>query len=299
MNSNIKKTVALILHFRTPDKTIECIKSLINEKLEHIVLIDNSEDQGASLLKIYPYIKSIIKSGVTIMILSTDQNLGFAKAVNKGFNLAKKNGYENLLLINSDAQLTENSLGNMLETLTKCSICAPQVKTIIQNTTFISSLFSFYQPLTGLSFKTKKIGTFKYISGCCLLLKINDFLPPLLDEDFFFYGEDVEFSNKIKFTHQVLECKKSFITHEGSGSAKNGSLFYEYHINRCHLLLASKLAKNNVHFFLMILIRCFTLPARAFIRTIKFKNVTALYGLYLSIHDIFKNCCRSLTPSSK
>lgn len=292
--SNLKNTIAIILHFRTPEKTLACLKSIVQQSITNIILVDNSEDNGRSLAQIEKKIKIIQDSGVLIHTLSKGKNQGFAKAINTGYVFAKENGYKHLFIINSDAIVLENCIAIMHAELSTYSICAPLVCNAENSQSF--SLFGFYQPLTGLNFSKKKLCTFKYISGCCLLIKIDDFKAPLLDEDFFFYGEDVVFSYNIKDKIKIKECANAFIQHEGSGSSKNGSIFYEYHINRWHLLTASKLSKNKFELLLYLLFRCITLPARAILRCVRHGNFIALYGLLLSIYDLLHGKYRSLTP---
>lgn len=295
--NNPDMTVALILHFRTPEKTLACIDSIINNSIKDIILIDNSEDNGFSISKINKQIQKFINSGISIYALSTGKNEGFARAINIGYSFAKEKGYNKLFIINSDAIVLEHCISRMIEKLKTCSICAPRVINGSQDTP--SSLFSYYQPLTGLNFKKKRILTFKYVSGCCLLLNIHAFQAPLFDEDFFFYGEDLAFSYKIKNKIKILECEDAFIEHEGSGSAQKGSIFYEYHINRCHLLIVSKIAERNFQLFIFILFRFFTLPIRAIIRSLRHGNCNALFGLILSTYDLLKKNLRDLTPPSQ
>lgn len=91
-----------------------------------------------------------------------------------------------------------------------------------------------------------KKDSLKYSSGCALLIDINKLPGSILDEDFFFYGEDVELALRAKgLGLEATECHEAHIYHEGSGSARRGSLFYEYHINRGHWLLAKKLSNTT------------------------------------------------------
>lgn len=295
MHNSLNETAGLILHFRTPNKTMTCIHSLVSEGLKEIILIDNSEDHGHSLFSMQPELTDLQNQGIKIYIQSSMLNQGFARAVNQGIGFAKENKISNVLLINSDAQLEKNALNLMLESLTDASICIPRVKTNADSAP--SSLFGFYQKLTGLNFSTEKSGCLKYASGCCLLIKVNDFTTPLLDESFFFYGEDVEFSNRCKQSNiKIIECVDACIIHEGAGSSKNGSIFYEYHINRWHLLLAYKLARNPLERCLFIAARCIILPLRATRRCLRNHSFTAWYGLLVSILDVLRGKCRSLTP---
>lgn len=118
-----------------------------------------------------------------------------------------------------------------------------------------------------------------------------------MDEDFFFYCEDVSLGQDLLARGvEVIECQDAVIIHAGSGSARNGSLFYEYHINRGHWLLAAKLARSSLQRFVYIALRSVTLPARASIRCLRFRSLTPWRGLFAATLDVIKGQCRDLTP---
>ncbi|HEY9016965.1 glycosyltransferase family 2 protein [Thiomicrospira sp.] len=295
MPQDLNDAAGLILHFRTPSKTLACINSLLKEGIQTIILVDNSEDKGRSLAAMHKQLEKLQEKGMILHVLSTGSNLGFAQGVNKGLSLARNLKMVSLLLINSDAYFEDGSLAKMQACLSGASVCLPKVKSSID--TAPVSLFGFYQRVTALNFKHKKAGCLKYPSGCCLLFRIADFDGDLLDEEFFFYGEDVELGNRLQALNvSVAECSDAVIVHEGSGSARNGSLFYEYHINRSSWLMAGKLAETTTQKVLYAAIRCITLPARAVFRCLKYRSFTPLKGFFLATLDIATNARRTLTP---
>lgn len=83
--------------------------------------------------------------------------------------------------------------------------------------------------------------------------------------------------------------------HEGSGSSRNGSLFYEYHINRGHLLLARKLPKSAAGRFMSVLGRCGFLPLRALARVLRSGESVPLHGLSRAWISVAKGEVESLT----
>jgi GT2 family glycosyltransferase len=298
MHQYLDKTAGLILHFRTPDKTLRCIHSLVQQGLSFIILVDNSEDSGISLSIMQPVLRAIINQGIQVHTLTTGQNQGFAKGVNMGFGFAQLHSMDFLLLINSDAYFETTSITPMFEALSQASICIPKVKS--NPDSIVHSLFGYYQKATAFNYSIPKAGCVKYASGCCQLIKIKHFKLPFLEEDFFFYGEDIVlgyYTSKNKLI--IVESSKTIIIHEGNGSAKNGSLFYEYHINRGHLSIPQKLTNNNIQLSMYLFIRCITLPVRATIRSIRYGNLTAWRGLVMATTDILSRRIRSLTPLAK
>jgi hypothetical protein len=73
-------------------------------------------------------------------------------------------------------------------------------------------------------------------------------------------------------------------------------MFYEYHINRSHWLLARKLARNPLERFVFVAARCITLPLRALIRSLRFRSLMAWRGLFAATADVLRGRCQSFTP---
>jgi GT2 family glycosyltransferase len=93
------------------------------------------------------------------------------------------------------------------------------------------------------------------------------------------YGEDVEFCFRaIQRGFQIGIVDNAHIYHKANVSSQFNSLFYEYHINRCHFLLCDKLFKNRTEQRLSFVIKLFMLAIRALLRTLKFRNTNAISG---------------------
>jgi GT2 family glycosyltransferase len=124
-------------------------------------------------------------------------------------------------------------------------------------------------------------GNFYYLTGCCLLIRRKVFESiGLFDEDFFMYGEDVEFCHRAVSNKYCLGIvPNAVIYHKTGSSSVQNSLFYEYHINRAHFLLSGKLSGSTrlMKIFTMLL-KLFFLGLRAFVRTCRFRNLNALRG---------------------
>jgi len=295
VNNILKTTVGLVLNFRTASKTIKCLQSLIREGITNIIIVDNSEDDSASLGDMQGDLAKLVSDGVSVDILTTGKNQGFAKGVNYGFRFAKEKSFSYVILVNSDAYFELGSLTAMTEAMKNSAICIPKTKSA--ETSATSSLFGYYHSAIALNFSQKRSSCLKYASGCCMLISTECFNNDLLDEDFFFYGEDVELGYRMKkLSLQSVECSEATIIHEGSGSAKKGSLFYEYHINRSHWLTATKFGGHVLTRFYFRALRCLTLTARCILRCIRYKNLTPLHGYSLAIYDLLLSKKRTLTP---
>lgn len=294
METDATPIFGLVLHFRTPEKTLACLSSLQREGICKVVVVDNSEDGGQSIASMQAELEALHDAGLDVEVLNLGLNLGFASGVNKGLAHIATVQSSHVLLINSDARLTPGALCHMCFALKTAPIVAPH---IAQGHHPPTSPFAYYDRLLGLITRSPKLMPLRHASGCCLLIHANQARFPLFDQDFFFYGEDA----MLGFTtehHSVAEqeCPLAIAIHATSSSAKNGSMFYEYHMNRAHWLLARKLAHNPLEKFIFIAARCITLPLRALVRSLRFRSIVAWQGLFSATIDVLRGRCRSFTP---
>jgi GT2 family glycosyltransferase len=287
--------VGLVLHFRTPERTLTCLQSLADEGIGRVVLVDNSEDAGQSVQAMQPGLARLADAGLRVDVLQPARNLGFAAGVGLGLEHMSRYQRAPVLLINSDATLERGALTAMRGLLPQHGLVVPQLAR--QSGQPGVSAFAYYQCLTALILRSREPGTVVHPSGCCLLIRTDQVRPDLFDADFFFYGEDVMLGCDLaRRGVGVAECMDATVIHAGSGSAKNGSMFYEYHMVRAHWLLARKLARNGAEQALFVVTRCLTLPLRACVRSVRGRSLTPWRGLFAATADVLRGRCRGFTP---
>lgn len=233
----------VIVNYKNQHLITQCIKSIIEKEtkrdFEIIVVDNNSEDNTEELLReIYPKVRWF----------QMGYNSGFGRANNKGIKEAKG---DYILLLNSDIIITQpNSITDSLNKLKQLS----KSENIVLGTRLVNPDGS-YQETLRLEFpgikreiransfyiffiervlKRKYTGKeeqrnahyvssyVEYINGAFLLLSRNTLLDNNLffDEDFFLYGEDIEWAwrarqRNLDFYHfHELE-----LTHIGSASS--------------------------------------------------------------------------------
>ncbi len=292
--STPNRICALVLHFRTEEHTGRCIESLINEGLRWIILVDNSEDSGASVARMGSALKRWRDSGILLQVVSRGINLGFATAVNWGVGLAAAAGAEAVLLMNSDAIFEPGAFLMMYNALSGADIVVPVYR---GSDGAISPSLLYYDHVTGAISAHSLICGETFFSGCCVLGRVKVFTTFPYDEDFFFYGEDVELSHRLRQSgcRETL-CQNAVVRHACAGSSGNGSLFYEYHIARGHLLLAGKLADGLLMRLVFLGGRLVFLPVRALARMLRQRSFVPLVALLLAMYDTTCNKKRSLAP---
>lgn len=296
--TSISDIVALVLHFRTPQATLACLDALHAEGVLRAIVVDNSEDGGRSVMAMATGIARLEAAGFVMEWLSPERNLGFAAGVNLGLRHIRSQLLSPVLLINSDARLAAGAMQRLVGGLRDAPLVVP---TVVEDGPqhMTRPLMGYYQRAFALYLQRAHAGAVEYPSGCCLLLGADADYEGLFDEDFFFYGEDVMLgANLARRGLRATWVQDAFVRHATSTSARNGSLFYEYHMVRGHWLLARKLARNRWEHLLFLLARGCTLPARALIRSVRSCSLRPWIGLWMATMDTLRNSSRDMTPKA-
>lgn len=293
MSSN--EVIAVVLHFRTAQSTIECLASLQQEGVRTTVLVDNSEDNGASLSMMREELSQIQTGGMQVVVLAPGYNLGFAAGVNAGARKALSLGASQVLLLNSDARLAEGALRALIAQVTaEGGVAAPA----LLGSTGSSAGSVWYHTLSACMVHRRVPGSVPFLSGACLLMSAEVVEAVPFDESFFFYGEDVEFSLRLVQNDLALRrVPEAAVIHAGAGSARAGSLFYEYHTVRGHWLLALRLPRTVTGRLMACAMRFPVLGTRAAIRSLRSASMRPWVALWMASGDVLVGRVRSLTPS--
>ena len=247
MNFN-KKIAIIIVNWKQYELTINCLLSL--EKLEYknfkVIIVDN-ESNFEKVNK--------IKSGFTkVEVIESKENLGFASANNIGIKYAIKNKIEYLMLLNNDTEVNKKFLAPLLNSFKNDNLLGA-VQPLIMNYNnrakvwnaggYLNNFFGF--PYTNNKIKNKNL-QIDWITGCCIVLKTKVIKKAgLMDEDFFAYYEDVDWSLRIKkLGYKLGVVDSSVIFHHGTKSSNNSNFegnlspFVHYLNIRNHIYLIKK-----------------------------------------------------------
>lgn len=267
---------AVVLDYFGSNKTIACLTSLIGQRLDTVMIVDNSGNRQANM-QLQEALAEFRQRRITFAIhqIVNPYNLGYAAGVNNALRwLEEHQPHHYYLLINNDAEATPGMVTQLLTFMQehdKMALAAPIIESGHNKITC-----QWYQRFTGLMFTHHVIGTFPFLSGCCLLVDrrvVGDTFG-LFDEDFFMYGEDVELSWRLRRScFHISHVSHAIVKHEGVGSSHKGGFFYEYHMARGHILLTRKLARHLGEIPILVLGRLFAISARAIIRTIRSKSL--------------------------
>jgi GT2 family glycosyltransferase len=201
-----KSCWTIIVHYNGAEWIEQCLKSFNGTKHEDkIIVIDNcstEKDEFQKVKKAFPK--------VTFVIL--DKNIGFGRANNVGIGIAVEKQADYVFLLNQDAWLcNKNTIENLIEAAEnhpQFGIISPihynSSKTALDQgfATYLASSKN-YHLLSDILFNQQKgiyevpfVNAAAWLVKTTLIKKIGYF-----DPDFFMYGEDTDFINRLSY-HQ-------------------------------------------------------------------------------------------------
>ncbi|NMQ17819.1 glycosyltransferase family 2 protein [Candidatus Competibacter phosphatis] len=177
---NLPPIIGLILNYRDAVRTDRCIRSLLNDGMAHVLIWDNSEDEGISANTL----RKLLDSEDRVTIEISPVNLGFAAGVNHGLTwITTRFSGSWALLINNDAVLLPGGSFTLCQVLSKTPVAVIAYPTIDHGGRLIGT--AYYQRHLGLITTTPLPASVPHASGCCLLIAPERMSSPLFDEDFF------------------------------------------------------------------------------------------------------------------
>jgi GT2 family glycosyltransferase len=275
MNSG--KVCVIIVNWNGWQDTISCLKSILLSKTqpERIIVCDNgSSDRSPELILSWvaehkEFVLDKHKEGdlslenrnsILFTLLRNDSNLGYAAGNNKGIQFAlSENKFQFIWLLNNDASVQFNSLGELLRCSRESSagifgstIVYDDRKEFVQCAGGCSynPLTTCFRPiLAGKPLKDVIHASspleMDYIYGASFFVRSNVFKQcGLLNESFFLFYEEIDFCRRaMSVGYKLFWCKKSVVVHKGSKSIgrpgisdRNKIAYANYHENFSTLL---------------------------------------------------------------
>ncbi len=237
----------IIVNWNTKKLTVECIESIYSyqEKLNlEIIVVDNdsSDDSVAVLRRKFPKIK----------LVENEQNLGFAKANNIGIKMSRG---KYLALINSDIKIINPALPllfKFMESEENIGISGPAVfnqdmtyqcscrkmPTIWNNLIEATGIHNYLKRTTLFSGefytfdKLKLSKDVEILSGCFWFIRRSALEKVgMLDENFFFYGEDKDFCVRFRMGgYRVTYLPTAKVIHYGGASSSLSPAKFNKHL---------------------------------------------------------------------
>lgn len=248
----------IIVNFNDKPYLEECLSS-IEENTQNldfeILIVDNNSSDGSQefIKQNYPNIK----------LITNEENVGFAKALNRGLRESKG---EFFLFLNTDTVVYPNALSPLLKELkTNPGIGAigPALLrgenayqvSFGKSVSFASQIFQkyflnpFYKLRLKSSQKRKEVG---WLSAACFMTR-REILEDvdLFDENFFLYFEDIDLCYRIrKKGWNLLFLPQARVFHKGGTSTRLDKVSSRFEYRRSQLYFYQK-HNSKVSLFLL------------------------------------------------
>jgi len=255
MESGKHRIFAVTLNWNSFGVVCECIQSLqrSEQTVEKIVVVDNASADGSGKRLAQEY-----ANDHRIAVVRNNSNEGFARAVNRGIALAMSEGATHVFLLNNDAEIDKNCLTELIKGLsTDINAGAASPTVFYKNRPTLiwqaAGYFRYLRANVVVPEKNRKLEGARggprevtFLSGCALLMTekmVTDI--GLFDTDFFFYGEDVEFSLRaIRKGYKLLYVPSASAWHQiDDVESSRSSPYVMYHRARSAVLLYRKCFK--------------------------------------------------------
>jgi GT2 family glycosyltransferase len=251
----IPEIAVILVNWNGYSYTRACLASL--EKVEvpkfQVILVDNASAtrEGLKLKEEFPHLH----------LIENTENRGFTGGNNAGLRYALDEGFQQFLLLNNDTIVNPSFLQEMQSTLVQhpgCGVVQPLILFLDDPTkiwsaggkwnSFLGNAQTLGDRVPVSSFQMDKT-KLDWVTGCCMLLSKEVICTVgLLDEQYFAYFEDVEWSLRIRNAGYSLKlAPKAVIYHEAGAASKkkheegtlSASVFY-YHVRNQFYLLRQR-----------------------------------------------------------
>lgn len=259
----------VIVNYNGYEDTLECVDSIdkITYSNYRIIIVDNGSTNNS-----YQILKD--KCSSDIILISSDQNLGFAGGNNIGIRRALELGAEYVLLLNNDTVVEKDFLEPLVERAKKSTNIAA-VGGKINYFSEKDTIWYAGAKLNSFTALTKHIGVgkkdvgkkyniscqTKYVVGCLMLVprKIFEAIG-FMEEDYFLYYEELDWNIRmIKAGYELWYEPKSIIYHKVSAETKklNDIVGYYYERNSYFFVMRNFGYANKAFMFIFKRIRLF------------------------------------------
>jgi len=269
------KIPVIIINYRQPDNTIECLKSIrTNDEalvLQPIIIdAQPSPNFPQKLTRLF---------GNWVDYLPQEKNLGFTGANNVGIRFAlQKYQPKTIILLNDDTTIGKKALTNLAAALQKrenCGAVVPKIyfskerefhqasyqKSDLGKVIWYAGGAIDWQEVHGFHVGVDEVDqgqydsptTTQFATGCCVALSTKALEKVgLFDEKYFLYLEDLDLSIRLQQNKfDIWYEPTSHIWHKNAGSSGSGSKLHEYYQTRNRYLFGFRYGPLRTKIFLL------------------------------------------------
>ncbi len=240
-------TVAIVLNWNRPEDTIACVQSLHRSEPppDMVLVVDNGSTDNS--------VERIENALPGVPVVRLSENTGYAGGNNAGIRIALASSPEFILIVNNDIIVEPGFLGPLLEALradSRAGIATPKILYHDRpHVIYAAGGHCSRWLCTGVADRQGKRDTSEpgeqsrprsvtFASGSAFLVR-SETLKQVgpLEEKFFMYFEDLEFSSRVRRRYSILYVPASRVYHKvGAGSSwAQYSPLYHYYYTRNRL----------------------------------------------------------------
>lgn len=251
----MKKVSVVILNYKVKDLTIRCIKSIRNSTYKNleIIVVDNNSQDG---------IEEDLSNNKDIIFIQTGDNSGYSGGNNIGIKRALALDADMVFVLNPDTEVEKDTLKNLVDAIDqqRVGVVGPKILFADGKTIWCAGgkldLLNVIGGNRGIdevdNGQYDKVEEVDFISGCAMLVKKEVFEEiGFLDESYFMYYEDDDFSYRAKNAgFKLLFVPSAVVYHGNAKSSGPSSLFQDYYLTRNRMIFASKFLPFRTRFAL-------------------------------------------------
>jgi len=242
------KVFVIILNYNGGDVLRKCLDDVYKENYtnKEVIVVDNNSTDGSfdEIKRIFP----------RFYIIRNSKNIGFAAGNNVAIKLALEKMADYILLLNNDAFLEKDTLEKMVDAAEKnknCGIFSPVIYDDKNQIWFSGGKIEWFKMRAVHERDLKKTD---FVTGCAMFIRKEVFKKiGLLDENFFLYYEDADFSYRAQKAGFGLKIVSEARVFHLEKSSINPDKIY-------HLVLSGiRFFRKNTHSFMRIYIEAYIL----------------------------------------
>lgn len=253
-----KKVAIVILNYKNPSDTIECVKSIQHSTYKdyNIFIVDNNSMDGSfeQLAKIYPQYQ----------VYETGNNGGYAAGNNFAVKIALKQNYDYVAIVNNDVIVEKDTLKILVDYLNQncqVGVVGPQIcnypdTEIIQSMGFRVILEKGRTPAINEGKKASSVHSIVSCDALCgaFMLIRREVLQKvgLLPELYFLFFEETDWCLHVKDAGYLIQSiPNAVVYHKGSASIDKVKGLKLYYMSRNSALFVRR---NGSHFQILLFI---------------------------------------------
>lgn len=241
----LNKIAIVLVNYRQPQLTIECVASIrkLTNQAWSVIIVDNNSGDGS--------VQMLRNACAECSVIACEENNGFAAGCNVGIRYALKYGAEYVLLLNNDTVVDDGLLDALMQQSDSNTVTVPKMYYYDQpDVLWYAGGYISYRKGTGFHYgegaldrgQFDTVREIDFATGCCMLIprKVLDKVG-LMDESYFLYFEDVDYSmNFIRHGVRIVYCPDAKLWHKVSTSVGRNSRQMEYYVSRNRLYFLKK-----------------------------------------------------------